>query len=1766
VEFGVTGPRLGGRISWHSNGHVLHATIHRCLVPSVTRATLPFLSHDSCAAMITRSAIRRITFSLLSLAVSGMSLGAAQEELPETVSYYENVRPIFQVKCQGCHQPARAKSGYIITEVASLIAGGENSAAVVPGKPAESSLIEQVTKLDGDDRPAMPLEGDPLTPHELSLVKRWIEQGARDDTPENVRQRYNEEHPPQYAVPPVVTSLAYSPDGKLIAVSGFHEVLLHKADGTELVARLVGLSERIESARFSPDGKLLVVAGGLPGRMGEIQVWDVGTRELVLSKPVGYDTAYGASWSPDGKYIAFGLPDNTVRAIDASSGDQVLFMGGHSDWVLDTVWSVNGDHLVSVGRDMAAKLTRVETERLIDNITSITPGALRGGLNSVARHPKQDHILVGGSDGVPQIYRMHRETARKISDNANLIRKYPPMKGRIWSVAFAPDGNTFAAVSSLNGTGQINLYKSEYDPTITPELKKLFETARINPGGNNSDPKIEEFHTRGAELVHSVDVDVAVFSVAFSTDGKTVAAASSDGRIHLLNADDGSMRTTFVPVSITSAAELAKVGPKQAEHPVDLKLGKAHRGKDQFPKHGSVRGIEISPKTITLETPNAYSQLLVTATLDSGDSADLTSLVAWSLDEPVATIADRGVIRPHTDGDAILTASYEGLSVTAKVTVSGSNAAYHPDFIRDVNPVISRLGCNAGTCHGAKDGKDGFKLSLRGYDALYDARAFGDDHAARRVNFASPDDSLMLLKSTGAVPHVGGAVTDIGSHYYNTIRTWIADGATVDMTAPRVTSIELFPKNPVIQNIGAKQQMRVVARYDDDSERDVTREAVIESGDRDIAIHDDFGRVSTLRRGEAPVLARYNGAYAATTLTVMGNRGEFVWDEPQIWTEIDGLVSAKWKRMKILPSGLASDAEFLRRVWLDLTGLPPQPEAVMAFLADARSTREKRAAVIDSLIGSPEFVDHWTNKWADMLQVNSKFLGAEGAELFRDWIRTQVDANTPYNEFVYSILTAAGSNKENPAASYYKILRTPEQLAENTTHLFLATRFNCNKCHDHPFERWNVDNYYETAAFFAQIDLKRDSANAPKQNIGGSAVESARPLYEIISDRSEGDVTNIVTGEVAEPAFPFEATLQPVALTAKSTRREDLAVWLTSPTNQYFAKSYANRIWAYLHGTGLIEPIDDIRAGNPPTNPQLLDYLTRSFVNSGFNVRELMREICNSRTYQLSMETHSLNEDDRINYSHAKARRLPAEVLFDSIFVVTGSTPNIPGAKPGMRAAQLADAKFDTAGGFLANLGRPPRESSCECERQNDVSLSGVMTLLNSPAIAEAIGDPDNAIAKLVAKEADDQALIKEIFLRVFSRHPTDEEISLVGTYWSQIDGDHNALIARLAEGESEWVVKKATLEKDRLIAMTRAKGGVADYMPQYERQKAEADAAQKERVAAAEKVLTEFEANELPKKQADWMNGLTIDRFWTTWEPKQPAKASATAGIKLEVNEDASVLASGGPIAVTDYTLSIPVKSETMSGFMLEALTHDSFVGFGPGLNPSGFFVVTEFQVSYSEAANPKKTVKAKLVDARADHNHAEFDVKNAINGNLERNDKAWAAGSKTRRPHWARFKLEKPLTFDDKGGELTVKIVCRYSDGNSPLGRFRIWTTNSPDPLELGLPAQIAGILSQAPALRSNEQDALVTTWFRDQQVDYLAKRFEWVKQARPLPPDGKMQQLEFAVTRAERPVKDDPALIQLRSDVKHSIEQSVNRRLTAAQDLTWALINNAEFLFNH
>ena len=590
---------------------------------------------------------------------------------------------------------------------------------------------------------------------------------------------------------------------------------------------------------------------------------------------------------------------------------------------------------------------------------------------------------------------------------------------------------------------------------------------------------------------------------------------------------------------------------------------------------------------------------------------------------------------------------------------------------------LSRLGCNQGTCHGSAQGKNGFKLSLRGYDPIFDVRALTDDQAARHINLASPDDSMMLLKPTGAVPHVGGALMQPGEPYYEIIRSWIADGAKLDLTTPRVTKIAVFPVDPVVQRIGSKQQLQVLATYANGEVRDVSREAFLESANSEVAVAGKAGLITAVRRGEAPILARFEGNYASTTMTVMGDRTGFVWTEPPTYGKIDELVAAKWKRMKILPSGLCSDADFLRRVYIDLTGLPPTADDVRKFLADTRDSRVKRDELVDRLIGSPEFVDYWTNKWADLLQVNRKFLGVEGSMAFRNWIRSHVAANTPYDKFVRAIMTANGSNRENPPAAYFKILRDPAATMENTTQLFLAVRFNCNKCHDHPFERWTQDQYYQTAAYFAQVGLSGDPASKG-QMIGGTDVEAPKPLFEVVADTGKGEVIHDRTKNVTAPKFPYSHTYsKPAAAALAACRAFGVADVERQPVFRQELREPALGLPVRgRHHRAAGRPA----RGNPPSNPELLDYLTREFVSSGFDVRHVMRLVCKSRTYQLSVETNKWNADDKVNYAHATARRLPAEVLLDAVYRVTGSTSKFPGVARG------------NAGGRVARLGRGAAE------------------------------------------------------------------------------------------------------------------------------------------------------------------------------------------------------------------------------------------------------------------------------------------------------------------------------------------------------------------------------------------------------------------------------------------------------------------------------------------
>ena len=1664
------------------------------------------------------------------------------------ISYYKQVRPIFQANCQGCHQPAKTAGGYVMTSFEKLVAAGESKLpAIVPKDPEESHLIAQITPDGG--KAEMPKDRPPLNKVEIDLVRNWIAQGAIDDTPPAARERYDQDHPPVYSRPPVITAIDYSPDGQLLAIGGFHEVLLWKADGTELVARLIGLSERIESVKFSPTGDRLAVTGGLPGRMGEIQVWDVAKRKLILSTPITFDTLYGASWSPDGTKLSFGCADNSVRAIDAKTGKQLLFMGSHTDWVLDTVFSADGSHLVSVARDQTAKLTEVATQRFVDNITSITPGALKGGLAAVARHPSRDEMVVGGADGIPKVYRLFRQTVRVIGDDSNMIRELPPMPGRVYSVAVSSDGKRIASGSSLDGTGEVTINSYEFDTALPDGLKAIMAKVADTRSPEEKAQIVKYQHDGVREIARISLPKSAVYAVAFQPDGRVVAAAGSDGMIRLIDPNSGSIIKEFPPAKVTGTRSESVVATENL-----LPRQEDAFEPESLPKGVQVSSLEVAPSAITLDSPYAYSQIVVSGKLDSGEIVDVTRMVTIKVENGVAEVSKTGLVRPLKDGEGTIALSFAGQSLNLPVTVSKTKEVPHVDYVRDVTPVLSKLGCNAGTCHGSLNGKNGFKLSLRGYDPIFDVRALTDDHASRRVNLASANDSLMLLKPTGSVPHVGGVVFVDRDPGYEMIRNWIADGARLDLASQKASKIEVFPINPIVQRIGMRQQLRVLATYPTGEVRDVTREAFLETGNAEVATANKSGLLTAIRRGEAPILVRYEGSYAATTLTVMGNREGFVWEQPPVFNKVDELTADKWRRMKIRPSELSSDTDFLRRVYLDLTGLPPTPEEIRAFLADTGEAKVKREAVVDKLIGSPDFVDYWTNKWADLLQVNRKFLEVEGAVAFRTWIREQVAKNVPYDQFVRTILTASGSNKANPAASYFKILRDPAATMENTTQLFLAVRFNCNKCHDHPFERWTQDQYYQTAAYFAQVGLKPDPASGGRQ-VGGTAVESGKPLYEEVYDTNTGEMKHERTGKFQPPQFPYPAE-HPVV--EKESRRQELADWVTSPKNVYFAKSYVNRLWGYLLGVGIIEPIDDIRAGNPASNPELLEYLTQEFVKSGFNVRHVMRLITTSRTYQLSVETNKWNEDDKVNYSHAAARRLPAEVLLDSVYKVTGASSAFPGVAPGVRAAALPDSGIELPSGFLNTFGRPARESACECERSSGLQLGPVMALVSGPTLGDAIADPNNAITKLVATEADDTKLIDELFYRILNRPATPAEIASCVEDIREIDADHVKIAEQLGKREVEVAIKRPALERARSAAIVAAQAALAAYEREATPKRAEADRAKAEQVAKLEADLKAYEAT-LPAKLAEWEKKQSAKIAWIPLDAKSITDSNMATFTK---EADGSVFATGKDengllsfVAETDLT--------GITGLRLEVLDDPRLPSGGPGRALDGNFVINELRLLAAPKGDPSKSQPVALENALADFSQGGFNIAQLLDGKVEPGN-GWAISPNPGVIHWSTFEIKEPLSIPG-GASLTIQLEHKYLKGYMP-GRFRLSVTKLAKPIALGLPEDYRAILAIVPEIRTPAQNERIMSYFRKGDEGYT-QRLAALNTARaPLPEDPKIKSLQAQIAEANKPVPVDPLLLQLRSDVEMSIKQAATRRLTAAQDIGWALINSPAFLFNH
>jgi hypothetical protein len=686
------------------------------------------------------------------------------------------------------------------------------------------------------------------------------------------------------------------------------------------------------------------------------------------------------------------------------------------------------------------------------------------------------------------------------------------------------------------------------------------------------------------------------------------------------------------------------------------------------------------------------------------------------------------------------------LSFTALLT-----AADPINYLRDIAPILNKTGCTSGPCHGGAKGKNGFKLSLRGYDPQFDYESLLYDLSGRRFNRADPGKSLMLAKPTTRIAHGGGLRFEADSAYYKTIYNWIAQGVPFgDPAKDRVSTIEVEPKTIDMNQPGGSAQIKVIARFADGQSRDVTREATVESNVPDIAKVDSNAKVSGERIGEATMLVRYEGKFSTIPVTILNPKAGFAFRPLPQHNYIDNLIDAKLQRLKIQPSGLADDAAFLRRASVDLTGQTPTVDEVRAFLQDPTPTRLKRSRKIDQLMARPAFADHWTIKWGDLLQSSRKYLGEKGTFAFREWIRDSIASNKPYDKMVRELLTSRGSVYEEPAANFFRATREPKPTMEKTTQVFLGVRMVCAQCHDHPFERWTQNQYYQMSAFFSAVGLR------PGYEIGEEIVYDQRTDYEMKHPKDS---------RVVAPEF-LVASTAPVPIPNDQRRRDALADWLTSKQNPFFAKAIANRMWSYFFGKGIIDPVDDIRASNPPVNPALLDALTKDLIDHNFDLQHLIRTIVNSRAYQATFQTNEWNANDETNFSHALPRRMNAEPLMDAVSRAAGAKVEFPEAPPETLAAQLADPHLGKDG-FLDLFGRPSRESACECERRVDLSLPQALNLVNGKTISDAVADAKGRVAKMVLAGKTDTAMVEELYLASLSRPPSTEESARAVNYLS---------------------------------------------------------------------------------------------------------------------------------------------------------------------------------------------------------------------------------------------------------------------------------------------------------------------------------------------------------------------------------------------------------------
>jgi hypothetical protein len=748
----------------------------------------------------------------------------------------------------------------------------------------------------------------------------------------------------------------------------------------------------------------------------------------------------------------------------------------------------------------------------------------------------------------------------------------------------------------------------------------------------------------------------------------------------------------------------------------------------------AITGIAVYPPDINLSFQQDRQRFVVVATRQDGVTLDVTKQAQAALGDASFARLENATVHPTTDGQTVMNVEFQGHKASVPVVVKSAQTAQAISFKNDVMPIFMRAGCNTGSCHGAARGKDGFRISLFGFDPDGDYYRITRELGARRINLALPHSSLLMEKASGAVPHTGGKRFEKDSEYYATLLKWLEAGAPADpQEPPKCVQVEVFPPNAVLEGADATQQFIARAKYADGSDRDITHLAVwMTNNDNSAPINND-GLVTAANRGEAFVMARYDTHTVVSQVIVLPANLQYA--APAITGNyVDQFVGAKLHKLRILPSELCTDEEFLRRATLDITGTLPTEEEYLQFVADA--SPDKRAKLVDRLLERKEFSEIWAMKWAELLMIkSSNTVSYKAAYLYNAWLTDKIANNVPLNEMVRELLSATGGTFTEPATNFYQIETDTLKTAENVAQIFMGIRTQCAQCHNHPFDRWTMDDYYSFAAFFAQIGRKQG--------------EDYRET--IVFNRGGGEVNHLVGGRAMKPKFLGGAEPD----TAGKDRRAMLAEWLTQPDNPFFARNVSNRIWAHFFGKGIVEPVDDVRVSNPPSNPELLDALAKKLVEYNYDFKSLVRDICNSQTYHRSTARNESNQLDELNFAHGNVRRIQAEMMLDCISQATQTKDKFQGLPLGARAVQIADGQ--TSNYFLTTFGRATRQTVCACEVNTDPNLSQALHLINGDTVQSKIAQGGLIKSMLDAGKTPEQ-VIESIYIRTLTRKPTAEE------------------------------------------------------------------------------------------------------------------------------------------------------------------------------------------------------------------------------------------------------------------------------------------------------------------------------------------------------------------------------------------------------------------------